>query len=121
MTRVSSALVRVTPVPNRREANASVAPRGFGRTMVTAPVVVLTVVGQCPSRHTDRTAAFAAAGDSGGALVAGVAEERVHLGLDGGLDDQAGAEAGDVFHDLDQIPAFGEQRADLGADGLNGR
>ncbi|NBE97246.1 hypothetical protein GUY59_29345 [Nonomuraea sp. K271] len=44
-----------------------------------------------------------------------------NLGLDGGLDDQAGTQAGDVLDDLDQITTFGEQGVDLGADGLNGR
>src|SRR5690606_25115516 len=59
--------------------------------------------------------------DGGGALVASPAEERVHLGFDGGLDDQAGAEPGDVFENLDEITIGGEQGVDLGADGLNGR
>jgi hypothetical protein len=35
MTSESRALVRVTPVPNRREANFSVVPRSFGRWTVT--------------------------------------------------------------------------------------
>jgi hypothetical protein len=47
---VSSAWVAVTPAPNRREANFSVVPRTFGRAMVIGPLVVLTVVGQCPLR-----------------------------------------------------------------------
>src|SRR5690606_1489042 len=63
----------------------------------------------------------AVGGDGSGALVAGAAEEGVHLGFDGGLDDQAGAEPGDVLDDLDQVTTFGEQGVDLGADGLNGR
>ncbi|WP_405393458.1 hypothetical protein [Microbispora hainanensis] len=57
----------------------------------------------------------------GGPLVSGAAEEGVHLGFDGGLDDQAGTETGDVFDDLDQVTALGEQGVDLGADGLNRR
>jgi hypothetical protein len=40
ITRVSSAWVRVMPVPNRREANFSVVPRSFGRAMVIGPLVV---------------------------------------------------------------------------------
>lgn len=48
MTRDSNALVRVTPAPNRREANFSVVPRNFGRCTVTGPAVVLIVVGQNP-------------------------------------------------------------------------
>ncbi len=46
MTRASSALVLVTPVPNRAEANFSVVPRSFGRCNVTGPDVVFTVTGQ---------------------------------------------------------------------------
>jgi len=46
ITKASSALVRVTPVPNSCEANASVVPRSFGRDSVTGPAVVFTVVGQ---------------------------------------------------------------------------
>nr|WP_170223817.1 hypothetical protein [Nonomuraea turkmeniaca] len=38
-------------------------------------------------------------GDGGGALVAGAAKKRVSFGLDRGLDDQAGAQPGDVFED----------------------
>jgi hypothetical protein len=43
ITRDSRALVLVTWLPNRREANASVVPRSFGRASVTGPAVVLTV------------------------------------------------------------------------------
>jgi hypothetical protein len=43
ITSDSRALVLVTCVPNRREANASVAPRSFGRDRATGPAVVLTV------------------------------------------------------------------------------
>ena len=43
MTRDSRALVLVTWLPNRREANASVVPRNLGRASVTGPAVVLTV------------------------------------------------------------------------------
>ena len=46
MTRASSALVLVTPVSNRAEANFSVVPRSFGRCNVTGPDVVFTVTGQ---------------------------------------------------------------------------
>ncbi|WUE07822.1 hypothetical protein OHA25_03290 [Nonomuraea sp. NBC_00507] len=56
-----------------------------------------------------------------GALVAGAAEEGVDLGFDGGLDDQAGAEPGDVLDDLDQVTIGGEQGIDLGTDGLDRR
>src|SRR5216684_8399091 len=42
ITRDSSALVLVTWLPNRREANASVLPRSFGLDKVTGPAVVLT-------------------------------------------------------------------------------
>nr|WP_155355177.1 hypothetical protein [Acrocarpospora macrocephala] len=43
MIRVSRALVRVTPVPNRREVNFSPVPRSLDRAMVIGPEVVLTV------------------------------------------------------------------------------
>ncbi|TDD03348.1 hypothetical protein E1294_50765 [Nonomuraea diastatica] len=56
----------------------------------------------------------AAAVSGGGALVAGAAEEGVHLSFDGGVDDQTGAELGDVLDDLDQVTTFGEQGIDLG-------
>ena len=46
MTRLSSAWVLVTPVPNSRDANTSVVPRSFGRAKVTGPAVVLIVVSQ---------------------------------------------------------------------------
>ncbi|TDD12660.1 hypothetical protein E1294_43295 [Nonomuraea diastatica] len=60
-------------------------------------------------------------GDGGGALVAGAAEERLHFSLDRGLDDQPGAEPGDVFEDLGQVAISGEQGVDLGTDGLDRR
>jgi hypothetical protein len=43
MTRLSSALVLVTWLPNRRDANAPAVPRSFGRASTTGPAVVLTV------------------------------------------------------------------------------
>lgn len=46
ITSASSALLRVTPVPNSWLANRSVVPRSFGRCNVTGPAVVFTVVGQ---------------------------------------------------------------------------
>ena len=54
MTRASSALVLVTPVPNRAGANFSVVPRSFGRYSVTGPEVVLIVTGQYPLRVPSR-------------------------------------------------------------------
>ncbi|QFY12881.1 hypothetical protein GBF35_45615 [Nonomuraea phyllanthi] len=55
--------------------------------------------------------------DGGGdTLVAGAAEERVHLGFDGSLDNQTGAEPGNALDDLDQVTII-----DLGTDGLDGR
>ena len=65
--------------------------------------------------------AAALGGDSGDALVAGAAEEGIYLGFDGGLDDQTGAEPGDVLDDLDQVTIGGEQSVDLGTDGLGRR
>ncbi|GAA2373658.1 hypothetical protein GCM10010404_31420 [Nonomuraea africana] len=66
--------------------------------------------------HHDLLLVAVGCGDGGGALVAGAAEERLHFGLDRGLDDQAGAEPGDVFEDLDQVTISGEQGVDLGTD-----
>ncbi len=43
ITRDSRALVLVTWLPNRREANASLVPRSLGRARATGPAVVLTV------------------------------------------------------------------------------
>jgi hypothetical protein len=45
ITNDSSALVRVTPAPSRRDANASSVPRVFGRHKVTSPAVVLILTG----------------------------------------------------------------------------
>ena len=45
ITSDSNALVRVTPVPSSREANASAVPRVFGRCRVTSPAVVLMLTG----------------------------------------------------------------------------
>jgi hypothetical protein len=53
-TSASSALVRLTPLPNSREVNGSVVPRSLGRSSTTGPAVVLTVNSawplRCPSR-----------------------------------------------------------------------
>jgi hypothetical protein len=43
ITSDSNALLLVMPAPTRRDANASVVPRSFGRTTVTRPAVVLIV------------------------------------------------------------------------------
>ena len=43
ITSDSSAFVFVTCVPKRREANACVVPRSFGRDSATGPAVVLTL------------------------------------------------------------------------------
>jgi hypothetical protein len=54
ITRDSRALVRHTPVPSRRDANASSVSRSFGRSRVIGPDVVLTVVAPCPLRLPSR-------------------------------------------------------------------
>ncbi|MFB4273447.1 hypothetical protein [Nonomuraea sp. GTA35] len=57
ITSISRALVGAgDPVPNRREVNASVVPRSFGRVMAIGPLVVLTVVGsgRCGDRALPR-------------------------------------------------------------------
>lgn len=85
-------------------------PRSFGRSMVTGPVVVFTVVGQWP---------FAAPG--AGTLAMGVAlaaHELGDLGLDGALHEQAHAEAGHLLQHLAQVTVGGEQVVDVDADAL---
>jgi hypothetical protein len=47
-------LVLDTPVPNNRETNFSSVPRSFGRSTVTGPAVVFTVLGQYPLREPGR-------------------------------------------------------------------
>ena len=47
--------------------------------------------------------------------VAVAAQELGNLGLQGGLDDQPHAEAGDLLQDLAEILLGGEQLVDLGA------
>src|SRR6266545_8061317 len=54
MTRDSSALVLVTWLPNRRDANASVVPRSFGLASATGPAVVLTFTSRYPLRDPGR-------------------------------------------------------------------
>src|SRR5512135_3481498 len=61
ITSDSSALVLVTCAPNRREANACVVPRSFGRASCTGPAVVLTVTSRYPLRDPGRASAQAAA------------------------------------------------------------
>jgi hypothetical protein len=48
ITSVSSAFALATCDPNSRDANASVAPRSFGRDSCTGPAVVLTVTSRYP-------------------------------------------------------------------------
>jgi hypothetical protein len=48
---LSSAFVLVTWLPNNRGANASLAPRSFGRDSPTGPAVVLTVTSRYPLRE----------------------------------------------------------------------
>ena len=57
----------------------------------------------------------------GGALIAGTSEEHVDLGLHRSLDDQPGAEAGDVLDDLRQVTLSVEQGVDLAPDPVRGR
>ena len=52
--------------------------------------------------------------------VAVAAEELGDLGLQGGLQDQLGAEAGDVLEHLGQVPVLGEQGVDVSADAVGG-
>ena len=57
----------------------------------------------------------------GRALVAGPAQERLDLGFQRGLDDQPGAEAGDILDHLAQLTLPAEQGIDLGTDLLGRR
>jgi len=50
ITRLSTALVRVTPWPRSRDAHAAVVPRSFGRCRVTGPDVVSIVNALHPLR-----------------------------------------------------------------------
>ena len=61
ITSVSSALVLVTWLPNRRDANASAVPRSLGRDSWTGPAVVLTVTSRYPLREPARVSSQAAA------------------------------------------------------------
>jgi hypothetical protein len=61
ITSDSSAFVFVTCAPNRRDANACVVPRSFGRDSATGPAVVLTVTSRYPLRDPGRASAQAAA------------------------------------------------------------
>jgi hypothetical protein len=74
----------------------------------------------------DRGRAVAVTGTGAGvlgvgrALVASPAEELGHLGLHRGLDDQAGAQAGDILQDPDQVTVGSEQGIDLVTDAIGG-
>jgi len=85
--------------------------RSFGRSTVTGPAVVFTVVGQYPLREPGR-----ASGASNPPLVAGPAKELGNLGLHRRLHDQTRAQSGDVFQYLAQLAAGAEQHVDLATD-----
>lgn len=53
-------------------------------------------------------------------MVAFAAEELGDLSLQGRLHQQLGAETGDFFKDLRQLPILGKQGVDLGADTVGG-
>src|SRR5204863_9998351 len=60
ITKVSNALVLDTAVPNSRDTNVASVPRSFGRSSVTGPAVVFTVVGQYPLREPGRASGTSA-------------------------------------------------------------
>jgi hypothetical protein len=80
--------------------------------MVTGPVVVLTVVGQWPLRLPGPEAIAVD--------VALPAQELGDLGLDGGLHQQAHAEARHLLQHDAAVTVRAEQFVDLGADELDG-
>jgi hypothetical protein len=58
----------------------------------------------------------------GVALVAVAAQERGGLSLQRGLEQQSGAEPGDLLKDVSEVSGgVGEQLVDLGTDAVNGR
>jgi hypothetical protein len=57
----------------------------------------------------------------GAALVAGPAQERIDLGLQGGLQQQPHAQAGDVLQDLSKGLVGREQLVDLGTGAFGGQ
>jgi hypothetical protein len=116
ITSDSSALLLVTVVPNSLDANASAVPRSFGRAIVTGPAVVLTVAGAVPV-----TRPRPGIHGGGRPLVAGPAQEGLHLGLQRRLDDQPGTQAGDVLDHLAQLTLPAEQGINLGTDLLGRR
>jgi hypothetical protein len=77
----------------------------------------------CGLHHRRRLPAVAATGPAlvGAPLVAGAAQELVDLGLQGGLQQQPHAPAGDVLQDRGQLTLRGEQLVDLGAQALGER
>jgi hypothetical protein len=76
--------------------------------------VVRTVVGGCQPLRLPAGPVLVAA------LVAGTAEKRIDLGLQGGLHHQPDADAGDVLQDRGEVTAGGEQLLDLGTQPLGG-
>ena len=112
----SRALVLVTWLPNRREANASVVPRSFGRASATGPAVVLTVTSRYPLREPGRASSV-----SRGPGVTVPAQELGDLGFQGGLHQQLGAEPGDLLQDLRQRPVVSEQLIDVATDTVSRR
>jgi hypothetical protein len=100
-----------TPVPNNRETNFSSLPRSFGPRQGDRTGGGLHRGRAIPvARARPRIRHLATT------LVAGPAEELLHLGLYRGLHDQTGAQPGDVFEDLAQLAAGAEQRVDLATD-----
>jgi hypothetical protein len=79
-----------------------------------------------PGRGLDRRLAVAVATARPGvravccSLVAGPAQEQVDLGLHRGLDDQPGAQPGNVLDDLRQVTRPVEQGVDLATDAIGG-
>ncbi len=61
ITNDSRAMLRVTCLPNSRDANLSVVPRSFGRSSVTVPLAIFTVTGRCPSREPSAVSGVVAA------------------------------------------------------------
>jgi len=106
----------VTVVPNSREANASVVPPQLRPSDRHRP-------GGGLDRRRAVPVTRSRPGVLGGGrpLIAGPAQERLHLSFQRGLDDQPGTQARDVLDHLAQLTLPAEQGVDLGTDLLGRR
>ena len=112
MTRLSSALVLVTPLPKRRDAKELVGASELGTGELDRACGGL-----------DRHRGIAVAGALSGPLDTDVALPPKELGdlcLEGGLHDQAGSDPADLLEDLGEVALRRKKLVNLGADALGG-